>query len=101
VAPPSENNALGGKYRPTWNAICYLCSADIPRPALAVFELLALIILKKIEPEAEIGSRWRHLGEAVLPFDRPILDGCFMSLCRTRLSATVCEFLRVLWFSKF
>jgi hypothetical protein len=34
-------------------------------------------------------------------FDRPTEYGTFVSLCFTRLSAAVFEFLRILWFSRF
>jgi hypothetical protein len=40
----------------------------------------------------EFGSRWRHLAELVVVFDRPAQRGSFVSLgC---LSATVCLFLK-------
>jgi hypothetical protein len=41
------------------------------------------------------------LPEIVSLFDRRTEDGTFVSLCFTRLSATVCEFFSVLWFSRF
>jgi hypothetical protein len=34
-------------------------------------------------------------------FVRPTDYGIFLYLCFTRLSAAVCDFLRVLWISKF
>jgi hypothetical protein len=52
-------------------------------------------------PEAEIDSGCRRLPEIVSLFDRPTEYGTFESLCFTRLSAAVFEFLRVLWFSRF
>jgi hypothetical protein len=48
-----------------------------------------------------MGSRRRHSPEIVSLFDRPTEDGTFVSLCFTRLSAAVFEFLRVLWFPRF
>ena len=41
------------------------------------------------------------MPEIVSLIDRPTEDGTFVSLCFTRLSAAIFEFLRVLWFSRF
>jgi hypothetical protein len=65
------------------------------------FRVVSAFSLGQSRPEAEIGSRRRHSPEIVSLFDRPTEDGNFVSLCFTRLSAAVFEFLRVLWFSRF
>jgi hypothetical protein len=65
------------------------------------FRVIIAFSFWKNRPEAEIDSRWRRIPEIVSQFDRPTEDGTFVSLCFTRLSAAVCEFLRVLWFSRF
>jgi hypothetical protein len=49
---------------------CYRCSFDIFRPALIVFELLALSGCEK-GPEAETSGKWRHPATLTSPFDRP------------------------------
>jgi hypothetical protein len=51
-------------------AVCYSCSVDLPRPAVAVRELLALFILKNVS-EAEIGDEWRHPAEVTWSFVGP------------------------------
>jgi hypothetical protein len=47
-----------------------MCFLDIFRPALIVFELLALSGYEK-GPEAGISGRWRHPATVTWPFERP------------------------------
>jgi hypothetical protein len=65
------------------------------------FRVISDFSFRQNRPEAEIDSRWRRLPEIVSLFDRPTEDGTFVSLCFTRLSAAIFEFLKVLLFSIF
>jgi hypothetical protein len=75
---------MGGKWRhpaevsrpfDRLTPVSYSCSLNISRPALILFELIALFQFYENRSEAEIGSRWRHAAEFISLVGRPTQGG--------------------------
>jgi hypothetical protein len=81
-------------------SVFYWDSVEISRQTVTVFELLTLSSFDKMDRKRKsaVGGdthrKWYHFSTG-----RPKM--LFLSPCFASLTATVCEFLSVLWFSRF